>query len=323
MQNTRAPKPFPQLVVQGQPKSNVKDIAHLALVMFLWALCFPLIVVGLALAPPLTFAALRAFVAGVGLLLPAILLRRAWPRGWRVWLGLLGVGLTTTSMGFGGMFLAGGLVSPGLATVLANVQPLIATVLGFFLLGEWLGPRRRVGLSLGFAGILLVALPGVGVNANSSPMGISYILLGAVGVAVGNVLLKRLAGQVDILMAIGWQFVLGGLPLFRLAWLLETPEQVVWNGTFVAVLLALGLLGTAVAFALWFSLLHRTELNRLNTATFLTPAFALIIGALFFGESFGWVEVGGITLILAGVLWVSRQGNPTFRTRLQKFWKLL
>jgi len=314
MKITHTPKLLPQLIVKSQPKSSVRDITHLALVMFLWALCFPLIVVGLALAPPLTFAALRAFVAGAGLLLPAILLRRAWPRGWRVWLVLLGVGLTTTSMGFGGMFLAGGLVSPGLATVLANVQPLIATVLGFFLLGEWLGPRRRVGLSLGFAGILLVALPGFGANgANSSPMGISYILLGAVGVAVGNVLLKRLAGQVDVLMAIGWQFILGGLPLFGLAWLLETPGQVVWNGTFVTVLLALGLLGTAVALALWFSLLHRSELNRLNTATFLTPAFGLIIGALFFGESFGWVEGGGIALILAGVLWVSRQGTPTSR----------
>jgi drug/metabolite transporter (DMT)-like permease len=194
------------------------------------------------------------------------------------------------------------------------VQPLLATILGYFLLGERLGPRRRVGLSLGFVGILLVALPGFGVNANSSPLGISYILLGAVGVAVGNVLLKRLAGQVDVLMAIGWQFILGGLPLFGLAWLLETPSQVVWNGTFVAVLLVLGLLGTAVAYALWFSLLHRSELNRLNTATFLTPAFALIIGALFFGESFGLVEVAGIILILAAVLWVSRQGKPTSRT---------
>ena len=128
------------------------DIARLVLVMFLWALCFPLITVGLAFALPLTLAALRAFVAGVGLLLPAIVLRRAWPRGWRAWLLLLATGLTITSMGFGGMFLAGGLVSPGLATVLANVQPLIAAVLGFFLLGERLGPRRRVGLSLGFPG---------------------------------------------------------------------------------------------------------------------------------------------------------------------------
>lgn len=303
---------LPTLSQRGTAVSHIPpgDIARLVLIMFLWALCFPLITVGLAFAPPLTFAALRAFVAGTGLLLLAIVLRRAWPRGWRVWLLLLGTGLTITSMGFGGMFLAGGLVSPGLATVLANVQPLIAAVLGFFLLGERLGPRRRVGLSLGFAGILLVALPGFGVNGtNSSLAGINFIMLGAVGVALGNVLLKKLAGQVDLLMATGWQFILGGVPLLALAWVWESPEQVVWNGSFAAVLLALGLLGTAVAFALWFSLLHRSELNRLNTATFLTPAFGLILGALFFNESLQGVEVGGIAFILIGVLWASRRSH--------------
>lgn len=282
-------------------------MARLGLVIFLWALCFPLITVGLTMAPPLTLAALRASVAGAALLLPAVLLRRPWPRGWRVWLTLAGVGISLTAMGFGGMFLAGGQVSPGLATVLANVQPLLAAVLAFFVLGERLGPRRRVGLLLGFAGILLVAAPGFGPGAaNSSPLGLAYIGLGAVGVATGNVLLKRLAGQVDLLMATGWQLVLGSIPLGVAARLWEAPQQVTWSLPLLLVLLALGLLGTALAFALWFSLLHRSELNRLNTFTFLTPVFGLIIAATFFDERLQGVEIVGMALILAGVTWISR-----------------
>lgn len=291
------------------------DVARLILIMFLWALCFPLIATGLATAPPLYFAALRSFVAGAGLLLPAFVLRRPLPKGRRVWLSLLGVGLSATGLGFTGMFLAGGIVSPGLATVLANAQPLIAAGLAYFVLGEWLGPRRRVGLSLGFAGILLIALPSFsGASANSTPIGVGYVLLGAVGVAVGNVLLKRLAGraclpshrQVDLLMATGWQFILGGVPLLLAAQVFEAPVQVVWSPAFVIVLLTLGLLGTALAFALWFSLLHRGELTRLNTFTFLTPVIALIIGMLFFSESLSLMEMAGIVLIMAGVGWVSR-----------------
>lgn len=211
-------------------------------------------------------------------------------------------------MGFGGMFLAGGIVSSGLATVLANAQPLIAAGLAYVILNERLGPRRRVGLLLGFAGILLIALPSSGPeNTNSSPLGVGYVLLGALGVASGNVLLKRLAGQMDMLMAIGWQFILGGLPLYVAAQFFEAPVQVMWNPAFVVVLLALGLLGTALALLLWFALLHRSELNRLNTFTFLTPAFALIIEAIFFNERLGLVEGGGIVLILLGLLWVSRR----------------
>lgn len=279
------------------------DLAGLSLVTFLWALCFPLIATGLAAVPPLTFAALRSFVAGAGLLVPAFALHRPLPRDRGVWLGVLGVGFSATGLGFAGMFLAGGIVSPGLATVLANSQPLIAAGLAYIVLGERLGPRRRVGLLLGFAGIVLAALPGFGAeNANSSPSGVGFVLLGAVGVAVGNVLLKRLAGQVDLLMATGWQFVLGGVSLWLAAQIFEAPVQVVWSPSFVVVLLTLALPGTALAFALWFAVLHRGELNRLNTFTFLTPAFALIIGALFFGERVGLMEGAGIVLILAGAM---------------------
>ena len=282
-----------------------RDLVSLILITFLWALCFPLIAVGLSAVSPLYFAALRSVVAGAGLLVPAFVMRRPLPRDRRVWLGLLGVGLSTTSLGFGGMFLAGGVVGPGLATVLANAQPLIAAGLAHFVLDERLGLRRGLGLLLGFAGILLIALPGFGGgNANSSPEGVGYVLLGAVGVAVGNVLLKHLAGRVDPLMATGWQFILGSVPLFLAAQILEAPAQVVWSPRFAIVLLALGLLGTALAYALWFSLMQRAELNRLNTFTFLTPIFALIIGAVFFSERLRLIEVGGIVLTLAGVLWV-------------------
>lgn len=291
---------------------SLGDFGQLLLVTFLWALCFPLIASGLAKAPPLYFGALRSLVAGVSLLVPAFALQRTVPKGRRVWLILLGVGVSTTSMGFSGMFLAGRLISPGLATVLANIQPLIAAVLAYFLLSERLGPRRRMGLLLGFAGILLVAFPSLSVDgANSSLSGLGYILLGAVGVAVGNVLLKQLTGQVDLLMATGWQFILGGFMLFLISQRVEAPVQIVWDPSFIAILLVLGILGTAVAFALWFSLLHRSELNRLNTFTFLTPAFGLMIGTFFFGERLNSLEIVGVTLILGAVVWISRGSVTT------------
>jgi drug/metabolite transporter (DMT)-like permease len=281
-------------------------LTRLTLVVVLWALCFPLIAVGLSAAPPLYFAALRAFVAGLGLLLPALLLRRPLPSR-NTWPGLVGAALGATSLGFTGMFLGGGIISPGLATVLTNTQPLIAAVLAYAALGERLGRGGVAGLLLGFAGILLIALSGSrGEGTITTPLGVAYVLLGAVGVAGGNVLLKRLAGRVDPLMATAWQLLLGGLPLLLASLVFEAPFRVTWSVTFVVVLLALGLLGTALAFVLWFSLLARTELTRLNSFTFLTPVLALLIGVLFFSERMPPLELGGIGLTLAGALWVSR-----------------
>lgn len=275
--------------------------------MLLWALCFPLIAIGLKAAPPLYYAGLRSLLAGAGLLLPALLLRRPLPRGRSDWLSIAGVGLGATSFGFAGMFLAGGIVSPGLATVLSNAQPLFAAALAFFFLSEKMGPRRRVGMIAGFAGILVIAAPQfIDSSGGSAPHGVAFLIMAAAGVAAGNVLLKSLAGRVDPLAAIGWQFIIGSAPLFLTSLLVEAPIQVDWNWGFLFNLLFLSWPGTALAFVLWFSGLRRSELTRLNTFTFITPAAALVLGALFFNERLGWIELGGIILIIVAVWIVSR-----------------
>jgi len=107
------------------------DLLLLLAVVFLWALCYPLIRIGLAFAPPVHFAAIRAALAGASLVSLCFLTARPMPQGLWVWAGLVGVGLSATSVGFAGMFLGGGYVTPGLATVLANAQPLMAAGIGY------------------------------------------------------------------------------------------------------------------------------------------------------------------------------------------------
>ena len=75
-----------------------------AIVMVLWASCYPLITLGLAYAPHLTFAALRAVLAGSVLIGVAALRRAALPRGWTVWGWITLAGLGMTGIGYFGMF---------------------------------------------------------------------------------------------------------------------------------------------------------------------------------------------------------------------------
>src|SRR3990167_3050489 len=130
---------------------------QIVLVMFLWAICFPLITMGLPFAPPLTFAAIRAFIAGAALLVIALFLHRTQPKGLKIWLMLTFVGLGATTLGFFGMFYASEFVSPGIATVISNTQPLMSSLLAFFILGEYLNIRGKAGLLLGFVGIVFIA----------------------------------------------------------------------------------------------------------------------------------------------------------------------
>jgi len=138
---------------------SLGKLAKIITVMFLWAVCFPLITAGFAYVPHLSFAAMRAFLAGAALVVVGLSLGRSWPRGGRVWLALTGVGLGATSLGYLGMFMGSEFVSPGIATVIANAQPLMAAALAGAFLRERLGWSGGLGLALGFGGIVLIATP--------------------------------------------------------------------------------------------------------------------------------------------------------------------
>ena len=130
---------------------KVSVVLGLVAAMVLWAACFPLLAVGLDLAPHLAFAAMRAALAGLGLLVLGAVLRRRVPRGGRVWGLILLVALGSTTLGFLGMFHAAEFLSPGIATVIANAQPLLAVILARAFLGERLEAMGKTGLAAGFA----------------------------------------------------------------------------------------------------------------------------------------------------------------------------
>lgn len=275
--------------------------------MLLWAICFPLITVGIPFAPHLTFATLRALLAGSALVALAFALGRPMPREARIWAILAGVGLGATTLGFLGMFHAAEFVTPGIATVIANTQPLLAAVLASAVLSERLDLGGKWGLALGFGGIVLITAPQLlAAPAGNYAIGVAYIVLAAVGITVSNVLIKRIAGEVDALMAMGIQLLIGALPLLVIAWAFEQPQDVIWSSQFVFALVSLSLPGTALVYWLWFSILEKCPLNRANAFSFLIPIFGLSMGVLFYGEAMGWSEAGGIGLSVAGIVLVNR-----------------
>lgn len=292
------------------------SISRIVLVMFLWAVCFPLITAGFAYAPHLTFAALRAFLAGAALIGLGLALGRGWPRGGRVWITLVFIGLGATSLGYLGMFMASEFILPGMATVIANTQPLLAAILAGLFLNEKLGRIGWTGMGLSMGGIVLIALPQMfTTQAGSFGLGLAYILLAALGITLSNVLIRAIAGEADPIMAMGMQLLIGGVPLLAGAFAFEDPASVDWSVNFLLILIAISLFGSSLAYWLWGVILATTELNRANAFSFLVPIFGLAMGAAFFGERLGWIEFAGIGLTLAGIALVSRRGLEDNRAK--------
>ena len=284
-------------------------IVQTVLVMLLWASCFPLITVGIDYAPHLTFAAMRAFIAGLTLISLAFLLKRPLPQKRNDWFLLVLIGLGATSLGFLGMFHAAELVSPGIATVIANTQPLLAAILASFVLGEYLTGRSKVALMVSFLGVIVIASPHLlGDGSTSFAIGLAYIILAALGITLSNVLIKKISGRVDIFMAMGLQMLFGSLPLMGVAAMTE-PTAIQWSYTFISVLLILSLPGTALVYWLWCSVLEKVPLNRANAFSFLIPVFGLTIGVLFYGESLTVFQFVGVFITIVGVAFVVRGGT--------------
>lgn len=252
----------------------------------------------------LALATMRAGIERYVLLAIAVILRRPVPRDAGSWAVLSLVGLGSTDFGFLGMFYAAEFVSPGLANVVANAQPLLAAV-----------------LALGFAGIVSIAAPRLGPGtAVSYWVGIAYITLAAAGVSVRNIGMKLLPARMDVLAGMGIHFPLGAVPLALLSTATEDWGQVTWSPTFALVLGGLGVLGTSLAFWLWFGALRPVALNRANPFTLLVPIFGLSIGVIFFGERLDWVQAAGAALVIVAIMLVRFWGMGRARPARADSW---
>lgn len=286
-----------------------KVIAKIVLTMLLWAACFPLITIGIKFAPHLSFATLRALIAGLVLVVLALALRRPFPRDFKTWMVLCVMGFGATSLGFFGMFHAAEFVSPGIATVIANTQPLLAAGLGSIVLGERLQIRGKIGIFIGFLGVVVLAAPQILYSGQASYLtGVAYIILAAIGITVSNIMIKKIAGQIDPFIAMGLQLMIGSIPLAIIAGITEDPTAIQWSFTFIIVMFTLALFGSALVYVLWMSVLTEVLLNQANVFSFLIPVFGLTLGVFFYGEFFDLLKLAGILLAIIGVVLVAISG---------------
>jgi len=278
------------------------NVAKLLLVFVLWALCFPLIEVGRSDVPPLMFATLRALLAGAVLLAIAVALKRPWPKTPRLWLSVVLIGIGATSLGFWGMFEAARWVSPGLATVVANAQPLVAALLAAIYLKEKLSMTILIGLAGGFAGIALIAFPSLRVGgAEGQAVGFIFLAIAMLGISGSNVLIKRSARDIDPLVMMGLQLLIGAIPLGLAVPLLEGDRAINFSSTFVIVLVILALPGTALAYWLWTDVLRTVELSRAIAFSFLVPVIGLLLGWAFFDEQLSAMTLLGALTVIGGL----------------------
>jgi drug/metabolite transporter (DMT)-like permease len=286
--------------------SFVWTVVAPAVFVVLWSTGFIGAKAGLPYAEPLTFLTARFAIVTIAMLIAALLVRAAWPKGVMI-IHLAVVGLLMHSLQLGGVFSALQLGLPaGLAALIIGLQPiLIAAVVGP-LLGERVSLRQWVGFVLGFGGAALVLSERYGLSVGPAGLAAPALAVcGLIGGTAGTLYQKRYCAHADLWTAAVIQYAAATLPVTLLAARFETME-IIWSAPFIAALAWL-VLGLSVgAISLLYLLIRRGAVSKLASYFFMIPPTTALIAWAMFGEQLGPVALAGMAVAALGVALVQR-----------------
>ncbi len=286
---------------------NWKNLGLLMLLAAMWGPSFLFIKVAVGDIPPLTLVLGRVAIGALFLSAVLVLQRRQLPRERRVWRILAFTALMQNALPWVLLSWGEQYIDSALASILNGTTPLFTIVLAHFLVeGDRLTASKVLGVALGFAGLFLLILPSLAGGVRASTWGIIAITVASAAYGVAIVYGRKHLRGLPPLVAPTTQLLLATAYMLPIALLVDQP----WNlpapsPAALASLLALGILGTGLAFIVYFRLLETADPTYLSMVTYVIPIFGVILGVLVLNERLTWHTLAGFALILLGVMVVN------------------
>jgi drug/metabolite transporter (DMT)-like permease len=273
----------------------VVAIAALALV---WGYNWVVIKVATGGASPFALVAIRMVLGALALFAVSAALRRPLrspPVGPTAVIGLFQVGIMTT---FQTLALATG--GAGKTTILVYTFPFWIALLSIVLLDERLTRIRTVTVLVAAVGLAFVLYP---LDFGHDILSKIFALGSALSWALGAVITKRFRTrhQVDLLPFTAWQMAYGAIPIVIVA-LLVPGQYVHVTPALIEALAYIVLLGTALAFWLWFFIMERLTATSAGISSLLAPVVSVIAAWIQLHERPGVNELIGMALIVAALV---------------------
>lgn len=286
------------------------DRAMPLLFVLIWATGFLVARLIAPYAEPLTFLSARYALSAASFALIAVWVRAAWPNTARAWRDALVSGVLMQGVYLGGVFWGARHGMPaGISALITGLQPLLTALLAYPLLGERVGPRRWLGILMGFTGAVLVLLPTLRpVEAPGGGVGwpaVLAVFAAMTGMTLGTIWQKRTGGGADLRTSACVQFIGAAAVTLPVAALTERGQfdggWQAWVGLLWAVYgLSLG------AISLLLVLIRRGAVAGVASLFYLVPPVVALLAFFLFGEHLGPVQVAGMVLAAAGVAVASR-----------------
>ncbi len=269
----------------------------------IWGSTWLFIKLGLADLPPLTFAGLRFLFASIILTLLILARGVRWPRKGSEWLLIAVVGLLQFSLNYGLVFWGEQRIPSGLAAVLQSTFPAFGLVIAHFYLPEERMTAKKVfGVLLGFAGVAVIFSDQLTIAGKGALLGSMALVLSAFFGSYGNVLVKAYGTQIDPFVLAAGQMICGFPPLLALGIATEgNPFHFHWTLTAVLSLAYLIVVGSVIAFTLFYWLVRHMDVTNTMLIALVTPVVAVVLGMIVLDEHFNWRLFAGAACIISGI----------------------
>jgi drug/metabolite transporter (DMT)-like permease len=275
----------------------------------IWASTWHVILYQLAEVPPLNSVAWRFALASAVLLALAAARGERWllaPR-WHGWLAATGI--VQYGINYWGVYEAERHVPSGLVAVLFSLMVFGNALLGWRVFGQPVTRRFVAAATCGVIGVALIFWPEV-VATGSRPnaaLGLAVGLLAVTCACVGNTMTLTLSRRgLPLVATLGWGMGYAALALWALALWRGTASQVGASAAWWLSLLYLALLGSVVAFFVYFRLAQRVGPARAAMTGVMIPPIALAISAALEGWQPTLLSLLGVVLCLGSVYTATR-----------------
>ena len=212
------------------------------------------------------------------------------------WRPLVVVGLLNTAIPFWLLSWGETRIDSGTASIIQASVPIFTVLLAYgFFHEQRVTGGKLAGVAVGFVGVALL----VGAQPEGKILGAIAVVGMAVCYAAGGLLIRRyLSTASPQIVALGTSAVaaIAVLP----AGVARAPGSLPDAKTIGSVVF-LGIVGTAFAYLLFFTIIAGAGASYASFVTYLVPPVALAYGAIFLDESVGGAAIAGLVLILGGV----------------------
>jgi drug/metabolite transporter (DMT)-like permease len=280
-----------------------------AVVCLVWGTTYFAIRISLESMPPLLMAAMRWISAGSILILTLKLRGEALPRP-HAWPALALLGVLLLGFGNGAVVWAEQTVPSGLTAVLVATVPF--WMVGLDALddgGERITFRRALGLTLGFAGILVLVWPAIEIGQAGRSLGFTAGVIASqiacIGWALGSCYARHRgrseARDESVLATAAFEMLFGGLVLLAAGLALGEAARLSFTPRTAAALAYLIFFGAIAGFTAYAYALKHLPVATVSLYAYVNPVIAVVLGTAILQEPFGTRMILGAGVVFAGI----------------------